>query len=88
MALCITQADADTRNISSYRTDEIKEYHLWHCASRTPNPSSLPDHGFKLSSGKSVYSGFAASVSAAMHLVEAHNHYIFFVIYYQLCDNT
>ena len=34
-------------NISSYGTDGTREYHLWHCASRTPNPSSLPDHGFE-----------------------------------------
>ena len=34
-------------NISSYRIDGTKEYHRWHSISRTPNQSSLPDHGFE-----------------------------------------
>ena len=32
---------------NEFGTDGTREYHLWHCASRTPNPSSLPDHGFE-----------------------------------------
>ena len=32
---------------SRYGRDHTKEYRLWHCASRTPNLSSLPDHGFE-----------------------------------------
>ena len=31
-----THADVDARNKSNYRTDDIKEYHLWHCTSRKP----------------------------------------------------
>ena len=37
----------DARNIPSYWTDDTKEYHLWHCVSRTPKPSLLTDHGFE-----------------------------------------
>ena len=33
--------------VPSYRTDGTKNCHLRHSASRMPNPSSLPDHGFK-----------------------------------------
>ena len=29
------------------KTDGTKEYHLWHCALRMPNLSSLPNHGFE-----------------------------------------
>ena len=54
--------------ISSYMTDGTKECHLWHCASRTPNPRSLPDHGFNFQvlnfhhQGESAFKGFVAEL--------------------------
>ena len=49
-------------------TDGTKECHLWHCVSRTPNPRSLPDHGFNFQvlnfhhQEESTFKGFVAEL--------------------------